>query len=187
MCTVSRWSRTTSGGARKQRAGGKFVTEASRPKVVCFVDIDGVAHAQGDSRYDELTSKLVGEGLFRWWPQLREVLSEHPDIDVVVHSSWRQIYPSLDWLRPELPPDMAVRVVDVTDVDIYSRNESIEAYLRVHPEVAAYVVLDDSNYFPSHVPLVLCDPQRGMSDPVKADELRVALLSAKERATRGER
>lgn len=152
------------------------------PKVVAFIDIDGVFHRQGDSRYDNHISKVVGDGLFRWWPQLREVLDEHPDVEVVVHSSWRQIYPSLDWLRPELPPDLAARVVAVTDVNVYSRHESIEAYLRVHPEVSAYVVLDDTNNFPSHVPLVLCDPERGMSDPAKADELRAALTAAKRRA-----
>jgi hypothetical protein len=158
------------------------VNEASSSKVVCFIDIDGVAHRQGDSRYDDLLSKIVGEGLFRWWPHLRSVLDEHPDVEVVVHSSWRVIYPSLEWLRPELPPDMAARIVAVTDVNIYSRHESIEAYLSTHPDIAAYVVVDDSNYFPSHVPLVLCDPQLGMSDPAKVEELRAALVAAKERA-----
>ena len=151
-------------------------------KVVLFMDIDGIAHGQGDSRYDELTSSVVGEGLWRWWPHLRDVLDEYPDVAVVVHSSWRQIYPSLEWLRPVLPVDLAQRVVGVTDVNIYSRHESIEAYLAEHPDVGAYVVLDDDQFFPTHVPLVLCDSKRGMSDPAKVEELRHALAAARARA-----
>lgn len=151
-------------------------------KVVLFMDIDGVAHGQGDSRYDELTSSVVGEGLWRWWPHLRHVLDEHPGVEVVLHSSWRQIYPSLEWLLPVLPADLAQRVVGVTDVSIYSRHESIEAYLAKHPDVGAYVVLDDDQSFPAHVPLVLCDSKRGMSDPAKVEELRQALAQARARA-----
>jgi len=162
------------------------MTAQGRSKVVAFVDIDGICHRQGDSRYDELTSKVVGEGLFCWWPQLKAVLDKHPDVDVVVHSSWRQIYPSLEWLKPELPVDFAARVKAVTDVNVYSRHESIEAYLASHPEVGAYVVLDDSNYFPSHVPLVLCDPEVGMSNPAKAEELNAALVAAKQRLATGD-
>lgn len=80
---------------------------------------------------------------------------------------------------------MCARVAAVKDVDIYSRHESIEAYLRTHPDIAAYVVLDADNFFPSHVPLVLCAPQHGMSDPSKVEELRAGLLAARKRAWEG--
>lgn len=38
--------------------------KASGSKVVCFIDIDGVMHAQGASRYNDLLSKVVGVDLF---------------------------------------------------------------------------------------------------------------------------
>jgi hypothetical protein len=146
--------------------------------VVLFIDLDGVAHPVGASRIDD-AGQLVGEDLFCWWPQLRAVLDEYPQVRVVVHSSWRWGWPGLQWLRPLLPADLASRVADITDPQVMGRHASIERYLQDHPEVAGHVILDDEKpAFPEWAPLVLCDPQRGLSDPAKVGELREALAAA---------
>ncbi len=46
-----------------------------------FLDFDGVLHeARGD----------LEEGqYFKWLPILTELITPHPDVRVVVHSSWR--------------------------------------------------------------------------------------------------
>jgi hypothetical protein len=151
--------------------------------VVLFLDLDGVAHRQGACRIDD-QGKPVGENLFCWWPQLREVLDEHRDLQVVVHSSWGRLFGPLPYLRKLLPPDLATRVVDITDMDEHRRGQAVQAWVDAHTQdIGAYVVLDDQpDGFASHVPLVLCDPQRGLSDPDTVEQLREALHAAKQKA-----
>jgi transcriptional regulator with XRE-family HTH domain len=152
------------------------------PRVALFLDFDGVLAPVGASRIDD-RGQVAGDGLFRWWPQLREVLDEHPDVQVVVHSSWRRFWPSLDWLRPILPPDLADRIVGVTDPDVFEKARSIETYLAVHPEVKAHVVLDDEgDTFAPDTNLVLCHPQRGLGDAAVVAKLREAIRTAKHQA-----
>jgi transcriptional regulator with XRE-family HTH domain len=151
------------------------------PKVVVFLDLDGCVHATGDSRLDD-RGQLVGENMFRWWPNLREVLDEFPQVRVVVHSSWRKFFPRLEYLRELMPADLAERVVDMTDPSIHLRYESISEYLGRHPEVSAYVVVDDEDEgFPTEVPLVKCNPKKGLGDARTLQELRVKLRSASAR------
>lgn len=149
--------------------------------VVLMLDIDGVCHEQGASRIDD-DGRLVGRDLFKWWPQLREVLCDYPDVQVVVHSSWGRFFGPLQFLKPLLPPDLAERVVDITDMDEPRRGAAVAAWLQSHAKhVGGYVVLDDdADAFASHVPLVVCDPQEGLSDPDKVEELRHALQAALE-------
>lgn len=148
--------------------------------VYLLLDIDGVLHEQGASRIDD-SGKLVGDGLFKWWPQLRQVLDEHPDVRVVLHSSWVRLFGPLQYLEPLLPPDLFARVVDTTDGNEHRRGHAVQAWLDAHPlDVGAYLVLDDREEgFGPDVPLVLCDPKRGLSDPAKVEELRAALVAAK--------
>lgn len=147
-------------------------------RVVMFLDCDGCVHAVGESRIDD-RGQLVGENMFRWWPQLRHVLDEFPNVEVVVHSSWRKFFPRLEYLRELMPADLAERVVDITDPNIHLRHESISEYLARHPEVSAYVVVDDEDEgFPPEVPLVKCNPKKGLGDARTLQELRVMLRSA---------
>lgn len=154
----------------------------SRDVIVCFTDLDGVVHAAGDSRIDD-RGTLVGEGLFRWWPRLREVLQEFPNVRLVIHSSWRKYWPTLESLRELLPPDMADMVWDITDPRILSKHESVVEYLANHPEVSGYVVLEDEpDQFPAEgTVLVECHPKEGLG----SDKALSALRSALEAQLRG--
>lgn len=146
--------------------------------VVLFVDIDGVLAPQGASRIDD-GGQLTGEGLFRWWPQLRQVLDEHLEVAVVIHSSWARLFGPLPYLKRLLPADLAARVVDMTSMDEHRRAQAVQDWVDAHAgELRAYVVVDDCDDFPGHVTLVHCDPQRGLSDPAKVQELRAALAAA---------
>lgn len=147
--------------------------------VVLFVDIDGCLAPQGSSRIGD-RGELGGEGLFCWWPQLEGVLEEFPAVRVVLHSSWVRLWGPLPFLKPLLPVGLAARVVDTTSMDEHRRAHAVQDWVDAHSgELCAYVVLDDqADTFPSHVPLVHCDPQRGLSDPAKVQELRAALAAA---------
>lgn len=147
--------------------------------VVLFVDIDGCLAPLGASRIDD-RGQLAGEGLFCWWPQLQAALDEFPDVRVVLHSSWVRLWGPLPYLKPLLPAGLAARVVDTTSMDENRRAHAVQDWVDAHAgELGAYVVLDDqADTFPSHVTLVHCDPQRGLSDPAKVQELRAALAAA---------
>jgi transcriptional regulator with XRE-family HTH domain len=148
--------------------------------VALMLDLDGVVHAAGDSRMND-NGQLVGERMFRWWSQLEQVLNEHPDLQVVVHSSWRKFWPRMELLRPLLPQGLADRVVGVTDPDILDRQESIERWVEDHPGVGAVVILDDdpSAFDVDHPDLVVCQPDTGLSDPAVVEKLRLAVARAK--------
>jgi transcriptional regulator with XRE-family HTH domain len=148
--------------------------------VALMLDLDGCVHAAGDSRIDD-NGRLIGERMFRWWPLLEQVLDEHPDIQVVIHSSWRKFWPRMEFLRPLLPPALGDRVVGMTDPNALGRQESIERWVEDHPDVGAIVILDDdpSEFDVDHPDLVLCRPDTGLSDPAVVEKLRSAIARAK--------
>lgn len=149
-----------------------------RPRTVLFLDLDGPMHPVGASRIDD-RGQLVGEGLFRWWPELAVILEDFPLVDIVIHSSWRRFWPSLEYLRPLLPEDLAERVVGLTSSDIPGRYDSITRYISEHG-VRSYVIVDDQEFEfePGCKNLVLCDAQSGLGDPGAQQQLRRALTQA---------
>lgn len=90
----------------------------------------------------------------------------------------------LPYLKPLLPSDLAARVVDTTSMDEHRRGHAVQDWVDAHAgELCAYVVVGDQpDTFPGHVTSVHCDPERGLSDPAKIEELRAALFAAKRKA-----
>jgi hypothetical protein len=123
---------------------------------------------------------VFGEDLFRWIAPLMQLLDEMPNVEVVLHSSWRHAYGgSFERLLQDLPAALAARVVGVTPVEVLDRQESIEAYVRRH-RIERYVAIDDAlHLFDEGLPwLVLCD-QDGLSNQSTVEALRQALQRAR--------
>src|SRR3954470_12906214 len=98
-------------------------------QTVLFLDIEGVCHPADAS--SALPSRCVaGEDLFRWVGPLIRLLEEMPDVDVVLHSSWRHVYLDLPSLLVDLPPALAARVVALAPVEIANRQSAIEEYVK---------------------------------------------------------
>ncbi|MBC8737075.1 hypothetical protein F6X40_09665 [Paraburkholderia sp. UCT31] len=105
---------------------------------VLFLDFDGVLH-----RYQS--------GTFTKVPLVVEFLRDHPDIDVVISSTWRYDN-SLDELRQIFPVDIEHRIIAVTP-DLsettgriargFARITEIEAWLRGAGEDIVWRALDD--------------------------------------------
>lgn len=141
---------------------------------VIFLDFDGVLHPPKaiSGAQPPLTPAQIKEGwpqTFQHLPILKEILTGHTDIAVVVSSSWRlhlndgELQEVLSLISPWF----------VGSVSKGSRDEAIRAWLQRYP-IEDYVILDDvSKFFPGNWPkLILCKSALGLSDPLVQTKLR---------------
>jgi hypothetical protein len=116
----------------------------SAPAEFLFLDFDGVLHANFPRR-----DRTDAENL-RWAfvPALEVVLRAHPQVAIVISSTWRRDHP-LASLRAKFSPDIAQRIVGVTPLhgrplEPGARQDEIEAWLRANDRAhAVWVALDD--------------------------------------------
>lgn len=153
------------GGSDHVVASRLQMVYGARSMRVLFLDFDGVLHPFG------------GHPLFRHMPHLYTLLEKHPEVRLVVHSSWREIRDDSElrtFLFAQRRPDLANRFLGATPREVMSRWESIEAWVAAHPEVEGpFCVLDDEpRLFPSHIAqgrdpkfhFIGCDSKRGLSE-----------------------
>lgn len=134
---------------------------------IIYTDFDGVLHPV--SALEAFKMRLPREEavlhgrLFRWTHILDELLADHNDVKIIVHSSWRQLLPDRD-LKRYLGP-VGNRFLGTTDDG--KRWPSIQTHVNtIKPE--AWIVLDDHpSEFPAPPPsqLVLCNSEDGIWDP----------------------
>ena len=137
-----------------------------------FLDIDGVLVP--DSMHDEM---LEGKDILKFNPKcLREfenVLRRHPNLLVVISSSWREIFP-FEEILPLFSPDIIPRVVGFTpflDCKIihqfkYLRHQEVLEYLLRNQALDAFwVAIDDiAEHYPPDAPIVVTDPDIGFDE-----------------------
>ena len=156
---------------KRTRSGSARAAKSAR---ALFLDFDGVLHPttiEADIEADEI---VVGTGLFGWLPALVSALRTHPDVSVVVHSTWRYTH-DIDELRDVLGV-LGSRVVGATPRG--PRFESIQWWLHTNPSFGNYRILDDDpKEFPVPSPpeLILCDPSTGVAAPAVLAALRTWL------------
>jgi hypothetical protein len=138
-----------------------------------FLDFDGVLHPLSDTRWFELRLPLavtIGRGrLFRWtWP-LAELLEDHPDVEIIVQSSWRNFMRDPE-LKALLGPSERRYAGATPRVE---RWESIQQVI-AEKQLQKYCILDDrASEFPHALPdLILCDSEEGVYDPAVRDKFR---------------
>lgn len=97
---------------------------------VIFLDFDGVLHA-----------RTCPDKLFVHVERLSEVLKEHPDVKIVVSSSWRTAHPFKQLCRFLGP--LKSRVIDVTaQIRGATRQTEIQTWLADKEEVS-WIAIDD--------------------------------------------
>lgn len=119
-----------------------------------MTDIDGVLNSVGSFVYN---NRLKMAGLTEVpthrsicpiaASNLLYILEELPDVSLVITSSWRKLYAMNElkalFYQNNLPSD---RIVGVTPVSVSRyRGEEIGMYLKEHPEVTDFVILDDDS------------------------------------------
>ena len=132
------------------------------PPRILFADFDGVLHPTLAAGADPSGDALVSTKHFGWVPALEGALRGHPDVRVVVHSTWRYRY-DLEELRGVLG-SLAPRVIASTRSDL-PRYDSILDWLQLNPRCTDFRILDDdANEFPSPMPseLIICNPLTGV-------------------------
>lgn len=129
-----------------------------------FLDFDGVLMP---------CPPRAGVLAFAWLADLQQLLDPHPDVCIVLHTSWRwhQTVEHMSSFLGSLEP----RVIGATARG--QRYETILMWLDEHP-ASSYVILDDQpGEYPTPAPqeLILCDGRLGITDPQARERLRVWL------------
>lgn len=162
--------------------------------MILFLDFDGVLHP--DQVF--ITPKgpqLQGPGeLFMWAPALEEALNAHPDVKIVLSTSWvRQI--GFSKAKKRLPPSLRARVVGSTwhssmskvwadEIwwDHTSRYGQILQYV-VRARLTDWVALDDDaeNWGNDDLSRLLrADPSLGLTTPNLLTQLLAILAQPSE-------
>lgn len=126
------------------------------------MDIDGVLHPASDVAAPGASALFLEVGHFGWLPHLARVLASHPDVHLVVHSSWRETFRLVE--LADMLADVGEHRIDVTPPG--DRYTSILSWLRDWPGACYLILDDDAREFPVSAPaeLVLCSPDKGVSD-----------------------
>lgn len=134
---------------------------------IIYCDFDGVLHPVSALQGFHIRlprEEVVRTGrLFRWIYVLDELLMGHPDVQIVVHSSWRQLLPESE-LRRYLGPLGSRFICSTSQGDRWL--SILQSVARLKP--AAWIVLDDhASEFPVPPPqeLLVCDSEHGIWDP----------------------
>lgn len=134
-----------------------------------FLDFDGVLHPlpmqalAGRTLRGKPVARFAQVPFFCWLPTLVRLLEPYDDVRVVVHSTWRESR-SAEEIAGYLA-SLGTRYVGCTMGG--PKMASINRWLREHPELRTWRILDDSPtaFTPQPTELIQCHWERGLSDP----------------------
>jgi hypothetical protein len=161
---------------------------------VLFLDFDGVLHP--DAVYREkgrIVLRRTEVTLFEWAPMLAFALESHPEVRIVLSTSWVRVL-SYDRARARLPSSLQTRVIGATyhsqmrrwgeEAHRWSdpfltmtRYQQILGYVMRH-QVKSWLAVDDDteSWNPAHTEnLVATDSEQGISAPDTHAELVLKL------------
>jgi hypothetical protein len=123
---------------------------------ILSLDVDGVFHP--DPRL--LPRQEVA--MLAWLGYLVPMLTGHPDVELLVHSSWRETH-SADDIQDMLHP-LEARFVGVTPPG--ERGAAVAEWKRSNAPGAVLLAIDDDaeHHAQPGIEVLHCDPRRGLSD-----------------------
>jgi hypothetical protein len=136
-----------------------------------FLDFDGVLHP--------LDAQLPEAERFCWLPVLDDLLTGHPDVHLVVHSTWRYTYADTE-LRAFLGP-LGHRFAG--SAPRAPREQAIEMVLQANRHIQHHLALDDDarEFSGSAVNVLIVDSMRGISDESAQTAIATWLRSTAQR------
>lgn len=155
-------------------------------KRLLFLDYDGVLHSDAVYR-TRRGVELRAEGkLFMWAPRLVEALAGHPDVSIVLSTSWVRNL-GFQRARKALPSMLHQRVIGATWHSAMSRSstdyiawdnqtryQQIAAYLARRADPVSWLAIDDDDKGWANADrerLILTAPDSGLGDMHAMDEL----------------
>jgi hypothetical protein len=167
-----------------------------------FLDFDGVLHADCVYRASgEIVLRRDGISLFEWAPLLVDALVPHPEVRIVLSTSWVRTL-SFAEAKSKLPIELQARVVGATwhsgmkregiwhmsDPFLFlTRCEQIVSYVARH-KVEHWLAIDDDteSWLDAYRDrLVACNSDLGIASPATLAELKEKLVKLVEQPNGG--
>lgn len=135
---------------------------------VLFLDIDGVLNSVDFSQKQVRRSLLADTSQIDpvACAKIKNLVKAVPDLKIVISSTWRKLF-SLEELTKELEakgiPSVIISATPVIHNTI--RGEEIKDWLKDHPEVSKFAIVDDDADMGELLPyLIQTDVQVGITD-----------------------
>jgi hypothetical protein len=158
------------------------------PTRAIFIDFDGVMHPS--TAIETLDTKLPllpqvqALDLFRWTYVLADMLHDHPDVMLFVHSSWGHMLDNTAMRQVLGPLAQDGRYFSVTNTGISQREASI-ADMVDKAQLDSFLILDDAHaeFSALRKHLVVCNPLIGITEPAVKQSVVNWLWSTQGRLT----
>jgi len=157
---------------------------------ILYLDFDGVLHDAEVYCHPQrgIYIKTPGRVLFEWMPILDELLAPHPDVKIVLSTSWVRVR-SFDFAKQQLSPTLQSRVIGATYHRRQMRKEWFASMPRGEQIVkdvgrrvpqAWFAIDDDPVGWPAGYKnnLIVTNGAYGISDPVVQHKIRLVLESS---------
>jgi len=119
---------------------------------VIFLDIDGVlvTRRAWSNQPEDWVRLDKGEFHKPVIEMFEEWLTAHPDVKIVLSSTWRKLsedYGILHWKQRigKESPLLLSRIIDTTPIGDSLRGFEISEWMRAHPEVTKFCIIDDES------------------------------------------
>lgn len=154
---------------------------------ICYLDYDGVVHDQEVYWHPKrgIYMRTPGRTLFEWMPILDELLAPHPDVRIVLSTSWVHVR-SFNFAKKQLTPSLQERVIGATFHNREMRKgeflmlpRGVQIVQDVHRRAPqTWFAIDDEHLgWPvwCRDNLIQTDGTRGISDPAIQEAIRKML------------
>jgi hypothetical protein len=154
---------------------------------ILYLDFDGVLHDERVRFHPRrgIYMDKPGRMLFEWMPILEQLLIPHPDVRIVLSTSWAQVR-SISFVKKNLSPALQQRVIGATFERQHDANKAFSALPRglqvmqdVHRRApTAWFAIDDNHLgWPAWCQhqLIRTNGARGISDPLIAQAIKAML------------
>ena len=144
-------TRTATRTATPHLGSAVIVCPGARPshqRRIISLDFDGVLHPTAEG------AQRIAVTHFGWLPILERLLASHPQVFLLIHSTWRHKY-DLNELRLLMGAVLGPRVVAAAPAGD-QRWLAIQAWLATQTQVLDLLILDDApSEFPKSMPFTL--------------------------------
>jgi hypothetical protein len=161
----------------------------SNPLWVCYCDYDGCLHDDAVYWHPKRGIYLgtPSRTLFEWMPILENLLAPHPQVKIVLSTSWIRMR-GFQFAKSKLSPVLQERVIGATfhnremrkdEFDLMSRGQQVLADVERRCPTNWFAIDNDGAGWPEHLRehLVLTQDCLGLSEPRVQEQIRKLLGS----------